>query len=116
MSDTEGVGDPIEPDTACLACGSQERLETMVICDSCSQGFHLNCFGIPSIPQDDEWQCQGCLELQPLAVGQQLVLEMSQPLYGEQQDPHFTQGLFQGNNQDPGQIAARHVAPGAAAG
>jgi len=95
MSDSEGcVGDPIHPETACLACGSQEEPETMVICEACSQGFHLGCFGLPAIPKDDEWQCQGCIELQRLSLGQLLVVEMPQTLYGEGQDPHFTQGLF----------------------
>ena len=96
MSDSEGVGDAIDPDTACLACGSQDSPETMVICDSCSHGFHLSCFGLPTIPENDEWQCQGCLELQGLAVGQLVVLEMPQTLYSDGQDPHFTQGFFKG--------------------
>ena len=97
MSDSEGcVGDPIDPNTSCLACGSQDSPDTMVICDSCSQGFHLNCFGLPAIPEDNEWQCQGCIELQRLSLGQLMVVEMPQTMYGEELDPHFTQGLFRG--------------------
>jgi hypothetical protein len=76
----------------------------MVICDSCSQGFHLTCFNLPAIPEDDEWHCQGCTELQRLAVGQQLIVEMPQPLYNAEQDPHFTQGMFQGTISTLGQL------------
>lgn len=97
MSDSEGcVGDAINPETACLACSSQDSPEAMVICDSCSKGFHLSCSGLPAIPEDDEWQCQGCLELQRLSLGQLVAVEMPQTLCSEEQDPHFTQGLFRG--------------------
>uniref|UniRef100_A0A383WGG2 PHD-type domain-containing protein n=1 Tax=Tetradesmus obliquus TaxID=3088 RepID=A0A383WGG2_TETOB len=104
MDDSEAVGDAIHPDTACLACGEQSSPETRLICDSCSQGFHLGCFGLTTIPEDEEWQCQGCGELQRLAMGQVVVLEMPQSLYAEGQDPHFTQGMFQGTIKALGEV------------
>ena len=92
---SEATGPAIDPDTACVACGSQASPETMVICDSCQQGFHLGCFGLPSIPEEAEWVCQGCKQLGSLSVGQQVILEMAQALYTDD-DPHLTQGLFRG--------------------
>jgi hypothetical protein len=93
---SEAAGPGIDPETACIACGLQSSLETMLICDTCQQGFHLACFGLPSIPEDDEWICQGCEQLGMLSVGQPLVLEMAQLMYTDSQDPHLTQGLFKG--------------------
>lgn len=68
----------------------------MLICDQCQQGFHLDCFGLPSIPEEDEWICQGCRELEGLSVGVPIVLEMAQQMYSGD-EPHFTQGLFSGS-------------------
>src|SRR5512147_1000716 len=59
---SDATGPAIDPETACLACGSQSRPESMVICDKCQQDFHLKCFGLPSIPGEDEWICHGCSE------------------------------------------------------
>lgn len=85
----------IDPNTACVACGRQDNPETMLICDSCHQGFHLACFGLATIPEEEEWYCQGCQQLESLTVGQHIVLEMAQPLYKDGTDSHFTQGLFE---------------------
>ena len=83
MGDPEGtLGDPIDPDTACLGCGTQDSPETMLICEQCQQGFHLGCFGLATIPEEDEWECWGCVELQRLAPGQAVVVESPQTLYG----------------------------------
>lgn len=85
--------DPIDPETACAACGSQDSPETMIICDNCQQGHHLVCFGLASIPEDEQWMCQGCAMLLRLIPGSQLVLECAQPLYGGS-EPHLTQAMF----------------------
>src|SRR5690242_15409216 len=92
----DATGPAIDPETACLACGSQSRPESMLICDQCQQGFHLYCFGLPSIPEEDEWICQGCRELEGLSVGVHSVLEMAQQMYSGD-EPHFTQGLLSGS-------------------
>ncbi len=94
---SEATCPAIDPDTACIACGSQSSPETMVICDSCQQGFHLTCFGLSSIPEEDEWVCQGCKQLSLLTVGQLVAVEMAQAMYHDDElDPHLTQGLFKG--------------------
>ena len=54
-------GPPINPNTACRTCKSQENPETMLICEGCQEGFHLDCLGPPldSIP-DGKWYCLSC--------------------------------------------------------
>ena len=71
----------------------------MLICEDCQQGFHLECFGLATIPEEDQWVCAGCQQLQALTVGQHIVLEMAQTLYQEGPDPHLSQGLFQATIQ-----------------
>jgi len=39
-------GDAIDPDAVCIGCGMDSSPDTMVICDSCLQGFHTACFGM----------------------------------------------------------------------
>lgn len=68
----------------------------MLICDTCQQGFHVSCFGLPSIVEEDEWVCQGCKQLGVLSVGQRIVLEMAQAMYTDDEDPHLTQGILKG--------------------
>ena len=92
----EDLGPAIDPDTACIACGSAEQPESMLICDSCQQGFHLSCFGLAAIPEEDKWVCGGCIALQSLQIGSSIVLESPQTLYSDSADPHLTQGLFKG--------------------
>ena len=41
----------------CQICSKQEPDDTMLICDKCDQGYHLECIGIPWIPAG-EWICQ----------------------------------------------------------
>ena len=76
----------------------------MVICGRCQQGFHLGCFGLATIPGEIDWECQGCVEFQKLAPGQDVVAECPQTLYGDGQDPHITQGLFKGTVETLGSI------------
>lgn len=95
------IADPqdsgIDPDTACISCGQDSTPETMVICDSCEQGFHTACFGMPAVPDASPWHCVGCSSLQQLAAGHQIVTESPQDLYpgGAAVQPHHTQGLHQ---------------------
>ena len=57
----EDDGPPISPDMACRNCQSQESPETMLICDRCQEGYHIDCLDPPleSIP-DDKWFCLAC--------------------------------------------------------
>lgn len=97
MADLQGDSGPaIDPNTACIACGSEEQPETMLICDSCQQGFHLGCFGLAVIPEEDQWVCAGCTVLHNLQPGTSILLESPQVLYADGSDPHLTQGLFKG--------------------
>lgn len=67
----------------------------MLICDSCTRGYHLECFGMSDMPESDQWACNGCSCLQHLAVGDHLVVESPQQLYaGPDPEPHLTQGLY----------------------
>lgn len=54
-------GPPINPNTACRTCESQENPETMLICEGCQDGFHIDCLDPPldSIP-DGTWYCLSC--------------------------------------------------------
>jgi site-specific DNA-cytosine methylase len=44
----------------CMACGDPRRPATMILCDVCSRGWHLECLTPPlkAIPAD--WQCVRC--------------------------------------------------------
>ena len=100
----EDLGPAIDQDTACIACGSAEQPESMLICDSCQQGFHLSCFGLAAIPEEDEWVCGGCIALQNPQIGSSIVLESPQTLYSDSADPHLTQGLFKGTIKSLGKL------------
>ena len=49
---------------SCHACGSPQREEVMLVCDSCSRGWHIDCLQPPlgSIPTTDPWCCPTCEE------------------------------------------------------
>lgn len=58
-----------KPDTAldlehvfCTICGSGESAESMLLCDDCDRGFHMNCLdpAVDHIPPG-EWYCDECL-------------------------------------------------------
>ena len=57
----EDSGIPILLDTFCRSCGSQENPESMLICDHCSEGYHMECLDPPlnSIPEGN-WYCIAC--------------------------------------------------------
>ncbi|XP_077291234.1 uncharacterized protein LOC143914771 [Arctopsyche grandis] len=50
-----------EQPTICQICQSAESEETMLLCDACDLGFHMECLEPPlyQIPPDD-WYCPGC--------------------------------------------------------
>ncbi|KAI8823614.1 uncharacterized protein EV422DRAFT_521649 [Fimicolochytrium jonesii] len=45
--------------TECEICGSAEHEETMLLCDHCDSGWHLECLGMAEVP-DGEWACDNC--------------------------------------------------------
>ena len=49
---------------SCHACGSSEREDVLLVCDSCSRGWHLDCLQPPlsSVPEADPWCCPTCME------------------------------------------------------
>lgn len=64
----------IDPDTVCVGCGQDSSPDTVVICDSCEQGFQLACFGMPQVPDTATWVCLGCSNISataPTARGRQ---------------------------------------------
>lgn len=98
----EDLGPAIDPNTACVACASAGQAEAMLMCDSCQQGFHLSCFGLAAISEEDQWICNGCTALHNLEVGSSILLESPQTLYSA--DPHLTQGLFNGIIKSLGKV------------
>ena len=54
-------GPPIEEDTACRNCGTQDAPERMLICDQCSEGYHMECLDLPlDIIPSGKWHCTAC--------------------------------------------------------
>ncbi|KAI5284901.1 hypothetical protein KEM54_000976, partial [Ascosphaera aggregata] len=49
-------------DTSCENCGKSDRRTTILICDSCDDGYHMSCLDPPieTAPEHD-WHCARCL-------------------------------------------------------
>ncbi|KAJ2950846.1 hypothetical protein O0L34_g5202 [Tuta absoluta] len=54
----------IEDPTPCEICGSTDNEETMLLCDGCDLGFHMQCLNPPltEVPPD-QWLCPNCDDL-----------------------------------------------------
>ncbi|XP_026736700.1 PHD and RING finger domain-containing protein 1-like [Trichoplusia ni] len=51
----------IEDPTICEVCGSTEHEETMLLCDGCDLGYHMQCLTPPlSEVPIDQWLCPNC--------------------------------------------------------
>ena len=52
---------------ACQICLSPARDEEMILCDSCNDGYHYDCVGLPVCPgeEDPPWFCPICLNANP---------------------------------------------------
>ena len=46
-------------DIVCEMCHSGENEETLLLCDWCDRGWHIECIGLASLPVD-EWLCTSC--------------------------------------------------------
>ena len=57
----EDDGPPINPNTVCSTCGSPDYPDTMLICEGCQEGYHLDCLEPPldTIPEG-HWYCLSC--------------------------------------------------------
>jgi len=44
----------------CAKCGGKNDPDSILICDECQRGYHLKCIGLKTIPEDDEWYCPEC--------------------------------------------------------
>lgn len=57
-------------DVACELCAGIDRPASMILCDSCGHGFHLDCLQPPlsKIPED-QWFCKTCMTKSSLPVG-----------------------------------------------
>jgi len=51
-----------EEDDVCAECGEAEENETLLICDDCTQSYHLECVGLDAVPDDPEWFCKACVK------------------------------------------------------
>ena len=47
-------------DCGCHKCGGKDDPDSILICDECQMGFHLKCLKMEVIPEDDEWFCPEC--------------------------------------------------------
>lgn len=49
--------------TNCEVCNSSDREETMLLCDSCNAGYHMECL-VPALTEipDGAWYCDYCFE------------------------------------------------------
>lgn len=47
-------------DCGCHICGGKNDPDSILICDECQMGFHLKCLKMDVIPEDDEWFCPDC--------------------------------------------------------
>ncbi|CAG9464128.1 unnamed protein product [Pedinophyceae sp. YPF-701] len=48
------------PDTACSGCGSTDNEDTMLLCDGCDCGWHLDCLGITWAQVREHFFCPTC--------------------------------------------------------
>ena len=48
-------------DIVCELCGSGENDDSVLLCDECNRGFHMECLAPPltSVPEGD-WRCSDC--------------------------------------------------------
>jgi hypothetical protein len=48
-------------------CNSKDGGDTMILCDFCQGGIHMECHDPPleEIPEDDEWYCPNCRDSVP---------------------------------------------------
>jgi hypothetical protein len=55
----------VEDDHACDICGSPHREESMLLCDACNRGYHLDCLTPPLTkpPSSSIWICPHCEQL-----------------------------------------------------
>ena len=47
-------------DCGCHKCGGKNDPDSILICDECQMGFHLKCLKMDVIPEEDEWFCPDC--------------------------------------------------------
>ena len=55
------VARELADDDACAVCLSAKRAESILCCDTCDKGFHLDCLTPPlaAVP-DGDWSCPRC--------------------------------------------------------
>ncbi|KAL4451948.1 hypothetical protein ABPG75_007610 [Micractinium tetrahymenae] len=49
-----------EDDLCCMVCGRLDDEESMLLCDSCDRGCHIQCAGLKSVPRAPSWHCADC--------------------------------------------------------
>lgn len=54
------VAEPFLIETRCVLCGCDTDEATMLLCDSCDNGFHTSCIGLTGVPLLEEWFCDDC--------------------------------------------------------
>jgi len=59
----EGSGPSVDAEMVCEICKSPERADVMILCDGCTDGYHLDCLrpALDSVPEGN-WLCDGCLK------------------------------------------------------
>ena len=49
-----------EDDGFSYICGICRDFGELICCEKCGQGFHLECLGYKSLPNEDPWFCNDC--------------------------------------------------------
>ena len=44
----------------CRKCSGKYDKDSIIMCDECNNGYHLECLGLTVLPQEDEWFCPEC--------------------------------------------------------
>jgi hypothetical protein len=66
MSDDESADEGMDNDSAvaedlaCSVCQRSDDDANMLICDGCSEGYHVQCAGLKAVPTMAEWYCSDC--------------------------------------------------------
>jgi hypothetical protein len=83
-----------DEDPFCSVCKQKEDAEHMLLCSTCNTGNHTHCLGLPGVPAGDYYCNEGCkCQLALLQPGCTVVVEVPQPLYADEKQPHLSQAL-----------------------
>ncbi|CAG0897493.1 unnamed protein product [Darwinula stevensoni] len=79
--------EPEEDVTLCEVCGTDDREDRLLLCDSCDAGYHLDCLNPPlnAVPLE-EWFCPDCIEINASHLATTLDPDEINQLLGDAED------------------------------